>query len=107
MLKVMGKPINLHIYEGRLELLEGWLELFVGARGVAVQELADGSAEVEFEFYPSRPFLGKHTTIKFHICREAIAKYGLVDNLIALAAHIKDVQRAYEQKERGFSSYGI
>jgi hypothetical protein len=84
-----------------------WLADTAGAKSAVVQELEDGSVVVGFEFYPSRPFLGKHTAIKFHICREAIAKYGLVDNLIALAAHIKDVQRAYEQKERGFSSYGI
>ena len=83
-----------------------WLADLFGAKRVVVQELADGSVVVELDFYPSRPLVGEHHTLKFHISRETITQYGLLPNLLALAAHLKDVQKAYEQKERGFSSHG-
>jgi hypothetical protein len=83
-----------------------WLADLFGVERVVVQELEDGSVIVELDFYPSRPFVGKHRTLKFHISREAITQNGLFPNLLALAAHIRDVQRAYEQKERRFSSHG-
>jgi hypothetical protein len=54
---------------------------------------------VEFEFYPSRPLAGKHHNLKFHISHEAVAQHGLLLNLLALAAHLRDVQRAYEQRK--------
>jgi len=76
-----------------------WLVDIVGAKNAVVHELKDGSVVVEFEFYPSRPFAGKHHNLKFHISCEAIAQYGLLTNLIALAAHLRDVQRAYEQRK--------
>jgi hypothetical protein len=74
------------------------VDLF-GVKSVVMQELEDGSVIVELDFNPSRPFLGKHHTIKFHISREAISKNGLLPNLLALAAHIRDVQKAYEQRK--------
>jgi hypothetical protein len=83
-----------------------WLADLFGVESVVVQELEDGSAVVELVFYPSRPLVGKHHTLKFHISREAITQNGLFPSLLALAAHIRDVQRAYEQKERGLSSDG-
>jgi hypothetical protein len=83
-----------------------WLADLFGVESVVVQELEDGSAVVELVFYPSRPLVGKHHTLKFHISREAITQNGLLPSLLALAAHIRDVQRAYEQKERGLSSDG-
>ena len=76
-----------------------WLVDAVGAKSAVVRELSDGSVVVEFEFYPSRPLAGKHHNLKFHISCEAIAQYGLLTNLIALAAHLRDVQRAYEQRK--------
>lgn len=80
-----------------------WLVDAVGAKSAVVHELKDGSVVVEFEFYPDRPLAGEHHNLKYHISHEAIAQYGLLTNLIALAAHLRDVQRAYEQKERRFS----
>jgi hypothetical protein len=54
---------------------------------------------VEFEFYPTRPLVGKHQHLRFHISHEAIVQHGLLLNLLALAAHLRDVQRAYEQRK--------
>jgi hypothetical protein len=76
-----------------------WLVDAVGAKSAVVHELKDGSVVVEFEFYPSRPLAGEHHNLKFHISREAITQYGLLTNLLALAAHLRDVQRAYEQRK--------
>jgi hypothetical protein len=76
-----------------------WLADLFGVESVAVHELADGSVVVELVFHPSRPLLGKHHTLKFHISREAITQNGLFHSLLALAAHIRDVQRAYEQRK--------
>jgi hypothetical protein len=76
-----------------------WLADLFGAKSVVVQELGDGNVIVELDFYPSRPLAGEHHTLKFHISREAIAKNGLLPNLLALAAHIRDAQKAYEQRK--------
>jgi hypothetical protein len=76
-----------------------WLADLFGVESVVVQELEDGSVIVELDFYPSRPLAGEHHTLKFHISREAISKNGLLPNLLALAAHIRDVQKAYEQRK--------
>jgi hypothetical protein len=78
-----------------------WLADTIGAKSAVVRELRDGSVVVEVEFYPSRPLAGEHHSLKFHISSEAIAQYGLLTNLIALAAHLKDAQRAYEQQKGG------
>jgi hypothetical protein len=75
----------------------------VGAKSAVVRELEDGSVVVEFEFYPDRPLAGEHQRMEFHINHESITKYGLLTHLIAIAAHLSDVQGAYEGKERGFS----
>ena len=83
-----------------------WLADTVGAKNAVVRELKDGSVVVEFEFYPNRPLAGKHHNLKFHISREAVAQHGLLLNLLALAAHLRDVQRAYEQR-KGVSSHGL
>jgi hypothetical protein len=80
-----------------------WLADTAGAKSAVVRELEDGSVVVEVEFYPDRPLAGEHQRMKFHINRESITKYGLLTHLIAIAAHLRDVQRAYEEKERGFS----
>jgi hypothetical protein len=76
-----------------------WLADTVGAKSAVVHELKDGGVVVEFEFYPSRPLAGEHHNLKFHISREAITQHGLLLNLLALAAHLRDVQRAYEQRK--------
>jgi hypothetical protein len=76
-----------------------WLVDAVGAKSAVVRELKDGSVVVEFEFYPSQPLAGEHYNLKYHISREAIAQYGLLTNLLALAAHLRDMQRAYEQRK--------
>jgi hypothetical protein len=80
-----------------------WLVDAVGAKSAVVRELEDGSVVVEFEFYPSQPLAGEHHNLKFHISREAITKYGLLTHLLAIATHLRDAQRAHEQKEGGFS----
>jgi hypothetical protein len=76
-----------------------WLVDVVGAKNAVVRELKDGSVVVEFEFHPNRPLVGKHHNIRFHISHEAIVQHGLLLNLLALAAHLRDVQRAYEQRK--------
>jgi hypothetical protein len=84
-----------------------WLVDAVGAKSAVVRELEDGSVVVEFEFYPNQPLAGEHQRMEFHINRESITKYGLLTHLIAIVAHLRDVQKAYEEKERGFSEHGI
>jgi hypothetical protein len=80
-----------------------WLADTVGAKSAVVRELEDGGVVVEVEFYPDRPLAGEHQRMEFHINRDSIAKYGLLTHLIAIAAHLRDVQRAYEEKERRFN----
>jgi hypothetical protein len=96
-LKLTTAPIKWIIRHHRGD----WLADLFGVESVVVHELADGSAVVELVFYPSRPLVGKHHTFKFHISREAITQNGLFPNLLALAAHIRDVQKAYEQRKGG------
>jgi hypothetical protein len=83
-----------------------WLADTAGAKSAVVRELEDGSVIVEFEFYPNRPLVGKHHNLKFHISHEAVAQHGLLLNLLALAAHLRDVQRAYEQRKE-VSGHGL
>jgi hypothetical protein len=83
-----------------------WLADTIGAKSAVVRELRDGSVVVEFEFYPDRPLAGKHHNLKFHISSEAITQHGLLLNLLALAAHLRDVQRAYGQR-KGVQRNGI
>jgi hypothetical protein len=80
-----------------------WLADTIGAKSAVVQELEDGSVVVEVEFYPDQPLAGEHQRMEFHINHESITKYGLLTHLIAIAAHLRDDQGAYEEKERGFS----
>jgi hypothetical protein len=80
-------------------MLCDWLADTVGAKNAVVHELKDGSVVVEFEFYPDRPLVGEHHNLKFHISHEAVVQNGLLLNLLALAAHLRDVQRAYEQRK--------
>jgi hypothetical protein len=94
-LKLTTAPIKWIIRHHRGD----WLADLFGVESVVVQELKDGCVIVELRFYPSRPFLGKHHAFKFHISREAITQNGLFPNLLALAAHIRDVQKAYEQRK--------
>jgi len=68
------------------------------AKNVWVWELEDGSVAVEIQFYPWQP-LAERNNLMVHISAEAIRKYGLTQNLIALAAHIRNVQRALKEKE--------
>jgi hypothetical protein len=73
--------------------------LLFDAENVWVWELEDGSIAVEIQFYPWQP-LAESNNLMVHIDREAIRQYGLVENLLALAAHIRSVQRELEEKEK-------
>ena len=94
-MKLTTAPIKWAIRHHRSD----WLADLFGVESVVVHELADGSVVVELDFYPSRPLAGEHHTLKFHISREATTQNGLFPSLLALAAHIRDVQRAYEQRK--------
>jgi hypothetical protein len=100
MLKMTGAQVNKTMFCD-------WLVDTVGAKSAVVRELEDGGVVVELEFYPDQPLAGEHQRMEFHINREAITKYGLLTHLIVIAAHLRDVQKAYEEKERGFSEHGI
>jgi hypothetical protein len=69
------------------------------AEKVWVWELEDGSIAVEIQFYPWQP-LAERNNLLVYISAEAIRQYGLVENLLALAAHIRSVQRELEEKEK-------
>ena len=80
---------------------EKWLAELFDAKRVEVWEKDNGDFLVCVEYYPD-DFPYSVPGFQFILNGEAVRKYGLVENLLALAHHLRGVKQNYRKWKRRF-----